>query len=743
LKRTNSIFSKNYYKIIVGVLIFLSISMLPVMYSHAASKITLIYDGKTVSYTGKQASVAFNKATISLEGTPGILINDYALLPYKDVFENKLGASCSYNSKKQEITISQNNISIQMTLGSTTAYVNNKAVQLNTAPRKVTYVEANKSAILVPSRFVAEALGYTYSWDNANSKIDIQSPWRLYYDGAWNIYKDTRAGVSFDGTKVNVSNMPGILVQNVVLLQAKKVFHDSLGADYNYNKTSKTITLSKNGNTIQMILDSNVATVNNKTVTMDTKAYYIKNETNGKGYIMVPGSFVAQHLGYSYRWDSKSNTAVIKTSVPTGQASTTPAEKAYLTWSSNLTTVDGKDFTNLIKQVTALNKNKTDIITIEGLSLPNATIVEDNASSCLYVDIPNTYYSFGDKSKDISNGICMKGVSISYIDGTTTRITIQIAENTEYYTSTSGNSLSLYLTGKSKNTDTSLKIMKPAEVSFSAITNVDQYYKKKFVISIPGNYVDYYNVNPIITANSAIKNITVAYDNAGTTNITVTTTKLQGYKLYDKGSYFTVKVGNPKDIYQNIVVLDAGHGGKDPGAQKSGYKEKDINYQIIYEKAKQYFDSPESTVKAYWTRTDDTFISLDNRAAFAKEIGADLFISLHENMCGTASVSGFEVYYSTLNNKKNKAGLNSYQMATIFCDNLKSTLDMSSHGTGVKSAKFIVVHKNTVPSILIELGFMSNASDLDKMTDEEFQDAFAKTLYDSTVSVFENYPTGR
>jgi N-acetylmuramoyl-L-alanine amidase len=330
-----------------------------------------------------------------------------------------------------------------MTLGSLTAYVNDKSVKLDIAPRRVTYVNANKTKILIPSRFVSESLGYTFVWNNTISNIGLLSPLKLYYDDSWKVYKGTKANVSYNGKKIDVSDMPGIVINNVTLLQAKKVFNDGLGAKYTYNKATNTVTFIKDKNTITMTLGSTTAVVNNKTYTMDTAAYSIKNNLNGKSYIMVPGSFVAKHLGYSYNWDSKSKTAVIKKVDASG--STKTAVKTYLNWTSNLNSIDGTEYTNLIKKVNAYYKNNTDIVTIEGLSLPNATIVQNNDLSCLYIDVPKTYHSFGDKSKTITNGYCLKGVAISSVDETTTRITIQITENTEYYTSTSGNTLTLFL----------------------------------------------------------------------------------------------------------------------------------------------------------------------------------------------------------------------------------------------------------------------------------------------------------
>jgi len=110
----------------------------------------------------------------------------------------------------------------------------------------------------------------------------------------------------------------------------------------------------------------------------------------------------------------------------------------------------------------------------------------------------------------------------------------------------------------------------------------------------------------------------------------------------------SISVGKPSEIYNKIVVLDAGHGGKDPGAVRDSVYEKDINFSILYTHTKELFEN--SDIKVYYTRETDTFISLNDRTKFALEVGADLFISLHMNASVYESAKGTEVFYSKANN---------------------------------------------------------------------------------------------
>ena len=111
------------------------------------------------------------------------------------------------------------------------------------------------------------------------------------------------------------------------------------------------------------------------------------------------------------------------------------------------------------------------------------------------------------------------------------------------------------------------------------------------------------------------------------------------------------------------------------------------------------------------------------------------------NASTSSSAYGTEVYYSTSNNKANAAGLNSEKLAKIFVNNLCKTLNMKNRGA--KAARYTVVHKNTVPAVLIELGFMSNKNDFAKITNSSFQYEAAKVIYETLLQVFEQYPTGR
>ena len=99
------------------------------------------------------------------------------------------------------------------------------------------------------------------------------------------------------------------------------------------------------------------------------------------------------------------------------------------------------------------------------------------------------------------------------------------------------------------------------------------------------------------------------------------------------------------------------------------------------------------------------------------------------------------MYYSVTNNKEADSGLTSEKLAACFQKNIVNSL--STYSRGVKTAQFVVIKKNTIPAILVELGFISNTEDRKKFTDSKYQKKTAKLFYNTVVDIFKQYPTNR
>jgi N-acetylmuramoyl-L-alanine amidase len=203
------------------------------------------------------------------------------------------------------------------------------------------------------------------------------------------------------------------------------------------------------------------------------------------------------------------------------------------------------------------------------------------------------------------------------------------------------------------------------------------------------------------------------------------------------------------------IVIDPGHGGKDPGAIANGLKEKNVVLAI----SKQLKANLEEKFgyEVLLTRKDDTFIPLEERTAIANGNNADLFISLHINAHPTSSVHGLETYFLNLTSSKEAMRVAAFENATselqmsdlqdVLANIMKnskikesSRLAKNVHSTlisglgdegyplkdlGVKQAPFYVLIGAEMPAILIEVAFISNPDEAKKLGDEKFLQSVA------------------
>jgi N-acetylmuramoyl-L-alanine amidase len=196
---------------------------------------------------------------------------------------------------------------------------------------------------------------------------------------------------------------------------------------------------------------------------------------------------------------------------------------------------------------------------------------------------------------------------------------------------------------------------------------------------------------------------------------------------YVHKSYLKLKNVSGNPVQGRIIVVDAGHGGTDPGTMKEKTYEKNIVLSVA-KKLKQKLES--AGAKVIMTRESDVYKTLEERVQIAKNNYAELFVSIHVNSA-SPSASGTEIYYDT---SKNPNGYESYLLAKAIQQQIVSNASMKDRG--VKDYNFYVVRNNNVPSVLIELGFITNNSDYQKLTSDYYQNIFAQSIYNGIVQYY-------
>jgi N-acetylmuramoyl-L-alanine amidase len=163
------------------------------------------------------------------------------------------------------------------------------------------------------------------------------------------------------------------------------------------------------------------------------------------------------------------------------------------------------------------------------------------------------------------------------------------------------------------------------------------------------------------------------------------------------------------------VVLDAGHGGSDPGAISITKKaEKTFNLSVILKV--QALLASDERIKLVLTRQDDSFPSLSDRYTLANSLGADLFVSVHANSY-TAATNGTETYYTRESSK---------DLANLMHSLLVSATGLKDNG--VRSKSLAVTRETIMPAVLLEAGYLSSKIDEPKLWTEAFQDRVAEAI---------------
>ena len=157
-----------------------------------------------------------------------------------------------------------------------------------------------------------------------------------------------------------------------------------------------------------------------------------------------------------------------------------------------------------------------------------------------------------------------------------------------------------------------------------------------------------------------------------------------------------------------VLVMDAGHGGVDSGANGKLYREKNMTLAIVLQ-AKKYFDR-DSRFKVLYTRTADTYPSLDDRCKLANKNNADLFICVHINSAGKTSTGTETLYSRSRVNATRKNGITSLQLATAMQKAVVRTTGFTNRGL-VDRPNLRVLKKTNMPACLIEYGFISNPTE--------------------------------
>lgn len=177
-----------------------------------------------------------------------------------------------------------------------------------------------------------------------------------------------------------------------------------------------------------------------------------------------------------------------------------------------------------------------------------------------------------------------------------------------------------------------------------------------------------------------------------------------------------------------IIVVDAGHGGKDPGASSNKLTESTVTLNVakrVEAKLKK------AGAKVLMTRSNNSYLTLEQRTDFAKKNYAETFVSIHVNAAGSSAAKGTEVYYDSSTNPN---ASESKQLANKIHNSILKGADMADRG--VRDQRFYVVRNNNVAAVLVELGFITNSADFKKLSSDQYAEIYAEAIYQGLVQYY-------
>ncbi len=247
--------------------------------------------------------------------------------------------------------------------------------------------------------------------------------------------------------------------------------------------------------------------------------------------------------------------------------------------------------------------------------------------------------------------------------------------------------------------------------------------EKRVDFVIPKSREEDLNLHPIVGSSKYIADMSVWEEKDGL-HVSVWTDVVVEPRLTGNKDYCYVKFYKPRELYDYVVVIDAGHGGSQPGAVKKGYEEKDINLEIVL-KMKEILDTM-SNVRVYYTRLTDVNVSLQARATLARESEANLFISIHQNSMphDSETTKGVQVFYDM---NAEDSPTNSYALAMLCKEEIIVATGCEDKGLRTNN-NLHIVRESKVPVALVECGFMSNGEELAKLVTPEYQQKIAEAL---------------
>ncbi|MFP3155881.1 N-acetylmuramoyl-L-alanine amidase [Lachnospiraceae bacterium ZAX-1] len=278
-----------------------------------------------------------------------------------------------------------------------------------------------------------------------------------------------------------------------------------------------------------------------------------------------------------------------------------------------------------------------------------------------------------------------------------------------------------------------MRITLPSGMTEEDIAIRCDYVQQLVTITIPGIDENYFYDHPLLGSSNHIDDLMIGSD-IGVGVIEITLDQVYEIQSSVQNSCLYLDFMLPHDLYEKVVVVDAGHGGTEPGAVKQGVLEKGINLAIVLELKKLLDEN--GKIKVYYTRTEDVSVSLDQRVQLANKADANLFVSVHSNSTKDGKMSNYHGTEVMYDEEKADEEMGSMQFSEIMLSETVATLGSKNDGL-IRGHNIYIIRTSQVPVALVEVGFMTSLEELESLQNEEYQKKAAQGIYNGIIRALE------
>lgn len=639
-------------------------------------KMDLFYNGKHHAYAAKEVKIEIDGKAMVPKDMPAVIIDGRTMLPMRQIAQ-ELGCEVNWNEAAKQIYVMRGSDIIVFTVDSKTGYENGKEFTMDVPATIV------NDRTMLPVRALADALHLNIKWDDPNRIVSIQSGDTVVKDEP----KAPESGQTTTGTLTGIQTPSAKDADQTFTIQAD-------GPMGRYEKTfvdDQKIVLDFYG--AKSSLPGEITKTNSDIVTGIRTATH---ENNGDSFTRV-----VFDLSGKKDYEVKQS-----------------ADKKNITISFGKTTVD---------KIFAVHSQNKDIITIGGTGSFGASVAMTADPQKIIVTIPNCQSNLSDKINTADLQYVLDG-KVDTSKGNTVELVLAVEDLVQYSYREENQNLILEIyptTLKNMRYDKNANVLyldKKEKIDTGSVKFEDHYLDGYFDVTLPGDYESDYGYGTYDVKGTVVENIEVS-TKGGNTTFRFKQNRISAYEVTDEGGSYAIRVKNPKEVYDKVLLLDAGHGGKDPGTSGNGMQEKNLNLTIAQKIAQKLQGSG---IKVYMTRDSDVYPENSTRAKTANDI-ADLMVSIHMNS-GPETANGTETLYQVHAND-NGARLTSKQLAEILQGKVVSATGNTNRGAKLWT-DVLILNRTTVPAVIVEVIFITNTGDALKISNPAYQDQVAQAIAD-------------